>query len=247
MGDVALKVVEASNYTNAGTIEFLLDKDKNFYFLEVNARVQVEHPITELVTGVDIVKEQIRIAAGEELTLRQKNLEQRGHAIECRIYAEDPENNFLPSFGKIHFVKEPQGPGIRCDSGIYSGLDVTMHYDPLLSKLIVYAENREHARTRMIHALNDYAVIGIKTQIPFLRDVMKHPQFVKGKTTTDFIPKYMGDWKIEAAKKQFTEQALIAAALRSFSKTAARGVVGKEKTPTPWLTIGNWEICSYTK
>jgi acetyl-CoA carboxylase biotin carboxylase subunit len=244
MGEIAKKVIKVSGYTNAGTVEFLLDKDDKFYFLEVNARLQVEHPITELTTGIDLVKAQISIANGEKLKIKQGNLSQRGHAIECRIYAEDPENDFLPSFGKILYVREPDGPGIRNDSGIYSGLEVTMHYDPILAKLITWGEDRETARKKMAAALSDYIILGIRTQIGFLKDLMEHQEFIAGHTQTDFIPRNMSDWREKKKEKRFLDQALIAAAIGSFSKTPGRMKVVKESTFDPWLALGKWELGS---
>jgi acetyl-CoA carboxylase biotin carboxylase subunit len=243
MGEVAKKVIKVSGYNNAGTVEFLLDKNKNFYFLEVNARLQVEHPITELVTGVDLVKQQIKIASGEKLTLTQQDIRQRGHAIECRIYAEDPENNFFPSSGKILFMKEPSGPGIRHDCGIYSGFEVSVYYDPILSKVITWGENREAARQRMILALSDYTILGIKSCIEFLAAVMEHQEFIAGNTQTSFIEKNMSDWKEKRGEKRFLNEALVAAAIFSQIKPVSkkRGQ-GKQEMPTPWLTIGKWSI-----
>jgi len=243
MGETAVDVIRATGYTNAGTVEFLLDEDKNFYFLEINARIQVEHPITELVTGVDLVKWQIRIASGEKLTIRQEELFQRGHAIECRIYAEDPANNFLPSLGKIHFLKNPEGPGVRVDSGIYSGYDVTRYYDPILAKLIVWGEDREASRKRMVRALRDYVVLGIKTTIPYLKDVMQEPDFVSGSTTTDFIEKNLGNWK-ESEREEFLEVALVAAAIQDVLQQEADSGVRKKIAFSPWTTLGNWRIGS---
>jgi acetyl-CoA carboxylase biotin carboxylase subunit len=243
MGEVAKKVIKVSGYNNAGTVEFLLDKNKNFYFLEVNARLQVEHPITELVTGVDLVKQQIKIASGEKLTLTQQDIRQRGHAIECRIYAEDPENNFFPSSGKILFMKEPSGPGIRHDCGIYSGFEVSVYYDPILSKVITWGENREAARQRMILALSDYTILGIKSCIEFLAAVMEHQEFIAGNTQTSFIEKNMSDWAEKRKEKKFINQALIAAAISSQAKSGLkRKIQGKQEMPTPWLTIGKWSI-----
>ncbi|MFQ6091349.1 MAG: acetyl-CoA carboxylase biotin carboxylase subunit [bacterium] len=245
MGEIALKVVKASGYTNAGTVEFLLDKDGNFYFLEVNARLQVEHPITELVTGVDLVHQQIRIASGEKLPLRQEDLKQRGHAIECRIYAEDPENNFLPSPGKILFMQEPGGPGVRHDCGVYSGWAVPVHYDPILSKLIVWGENREIARQRMISALSELTILGIQTTVGFLRDVVAHPEFGAGRTYTSFIEKNMTVWK-EGGERECLDVALAAAAITSLeNKSRPKGTVQlREEALTPWQTVGKWEIAS---
>ena len=239
MGETAIKVVKSSRYTNAGTVEFLLDKNKKFYFLEVNARLQVEHPVTEFVTGIDLVKQQIRIAAGEKLPFKQSDLQQKGHAIECRIYAEDPENNFLPSLGKILFVEEPTGPWVRNDSGIYSGIEVSMYYDPILAKLIVWGENREDARNRMLNALQNYVILGIKTQIPFLKDVIEHPEFIKGNTFTNFIENYFPEWKQGAQDEKL---AIAVAAMQSLENFGNKKTTAKQKKITPWLTVGNWEI-----
>jgi len=247
MGEVAKKVIQLSGYHNAGTVEFLLDQQKNFYFLEVNARIQVEHPVTELVTGVDLVKQQIRIASGEKLGLKQEELRQRGHAIECRIYAEDPENKFFPSFGKLLLVKEPAGPGIRCDSGIYTGLEVPYHYDPILSKLIVWDENREQALRRMEAALADYVVLGVKTQIPFLRDLFQHPEFRAGNLHTGFIEEHLSDWHPTKSEK-FINIALIAAAMGKTQKIQKKEEGIPRRTLTPWQLSGRWELLSqYSK
>jgi acetyl-CoA carboxylase biotin carboxylase subunit len=243
MGEVAKQVMKVSGYNNAGTVEFLLDKNQNFYFLEVNARLQVEHPITELVTGVDLVKQQMKIASGEKLSLIQEDVRQRGHAIECRIYAEDPENNFFPSSGRILFMKEPAGPGVRHDCGIFSGFEVSVYYDPILSKVITWGETREDARKRMTLALSGYTILGIKTSIEFLASVMEHPEFVAGNTQTNFIDKNMSNWKEKKKEKKFTNEALIAAAITSQAETVSKKrVQGKEEMPSPWLTVGKWSI-----
>ena len=189
MGRHAVMAAKAVNYSGAGTIEFIVDNDLNYYFLEMNTRLQVEHPITEEVVGVDLVAEQIRIANGEKLRFKQEDLSQKGHAIEVRVYAEDPENNFMPSPGKIRTLKEPLGPGIRHDGYIYSGYEIPMHYDPMISKMIVWADNREDAINRMKRALTSYVLSGIKTSIPFLKKVMEAPDFVEGKYSTHFIEK----------------------------------------------------------
>ncbi|RMH79289.1 MAG: acetyl-CoA carboxylase biotin carboxylase subunit [Calditrichaeota bacterium] len=243
MGETACRVMEAVGYTNAGTVEFLLDEQKNFYFLEVNARIQVEHPITELVTGVDLVKQQIRIAAGEPLSFRQEDLHQRGHAIECRIYAEDPENNFLPSIGKLLYVREPRGPGIRCDSGIDTGMEVTMHYDPILAKLIAWDADREGALRKMDLALSEYVILGVKTCIPFLQDLLRHPEFVAGNLHTGFIARHFSDWKPELPEEALQMGLLIAAAAANRPRLTT--VEREEKqVATPWHTIGKWELFS---
>ena len=242
MGETALKVVEVSGYSNAGTVEFLVDKNRNFYFLEVNARLQVEHPVTELVCGIDLVHAQFRIAAGERLWIKQSDLSQRGHAIECRIYAEDPEDNFLPSAGKILFLKEPTGPGIRHDCGIYSGSEVSVYYDPILSKLIAWAPNREICCQRMAAALSDFPLLGIKTNIAFLRDIVSHPEFVDGNTYTDFIPRHMPSWEPHI-KKEDLDRALVTAALYLDSeKRTPRISSTAEAIPSPWETLGDWQI-----
>lgn len=244
MGETAKKVLEVSGYNNAGTVEFLLDKNKNFYFLEVNARLQVEHPVTELTTGVDLVHQQIRIAAGEKLAFKQEDMKQRGHAIECRIYAEDPARGFLPSSGKILFLQEPRGPGVRVDSGIYAGWDVPIYYDPILAKLIVWGENREIACRRMKAALKDYVILGIATTIPFLREVVSHPEFLAGRTTTNFIPLYFADWCETTKEIDLRRLAQAAAAYMEINRKAtykAEGV-GRPARPSPWQTLGRWRI-----
>lgn len=187
MGEIAVRAAQAVGYTNAGTIEFLADEAGNFYFLEMNTRLQVEHPVTELVTGLDLVQLQIRIAAGEPLPFRQGDVRLRGHAIECRVYAEDPDNNYFPSPGKITSLAEPSGPGIRLDSGIYPGYNVPMDYDPLLAKLIGYGESREQAIGRLRRALDEYYVGGIKTNLPLFRDVLRNSEFLAGKVNTGFL------------------------------------------------------------
>ncbi len=244
MGETARKVMQVSGYNNAGTVEFLLDKDKNFYFLEVNARLQVEHPVTELTTGTDLVHHQIKIAAGEKLPFKQEDLEQKGHAIECRIYAEDPHSNFLPSSGKILYFKEPQGPGIRHDCGIYSGWNVPIYYDPILAKLIVWAEDRESACQRMIKALDDYVILGVKTSIRFLRDLISHPQFRNGETTTSFIQDHFADWTGDKDSQERQMLALLAAAFDSLHGSTARKDIhgAKKEIYSPWLSLGKWRL-----
>lgn len=244
MGETAKKVLQVAGYNNAGTVEFLLDKDKNFYFLEVNARLQVEHPVTELTTGIDLVHQQIKIAAGEKLAFKQEDLKQRGHAIEGRIYAEDPARGFLPSSGKILFLQEPRGPGIRVDSGIYAGWDVPIYYDPILAKLIVWGENREIACRRMLAALKDYVILGIATTIPFLREVIGHPEFLAGRTTTNFIQKYFADWRENIREIDLRRLAQAAAAYLELNRQPAYKSEGISRTmrPSPWQTLGRWRI-----
>jgi acetyl-CoA carboxylase biotin carboxylase subunit len=243
MGETAKKVIQVSGYNNAGTVEFLLDKNKNFYFLEVNARLQVEHPVTEFITGIDLVHQQLAIASGEKLTISQDELEQKGHAIECRIYAEDPFNNFLPSAGKVFFLKEPSGPGVRHDCGIYSGCDIPIFYDPILAKLIVWAENREMSCQRMISALDDYVILGIQTTIGFLKDVIAHPKFQTGETTTSFIEKYFAQWGGKEKAEEARMIAALASAFDSQSKSFGPQVLtDRDVAPSPWQTLGKWRL-----
>jgi acetyl-CoA carboxylase, biotin carboxylase subunit len=218
MGEVAVRVAQAAGYTNAGTVEFLVDQEMNFYFLEMNTRLQVEHPVTELVTGLDLVHLQIHIANGERLQFTQDEVKIRGHAIECRIYAEDPDNNYFPSPGKITLLLLPSGPGIRRDSGIYEGWTVPMDYDPLLAKLIGYGTDREQAIGRLTRALNEYFVGGIKTNISLFRRILSHPDFHAAKLDTGFLDRLLKQ-KVQSADQppdaETTEVAVIAAGMFS--------------------------------
>jgi acetyl-CoA carboxylase, biotin carboxylase subunit len=187
MGEAAIAAARSVNYEGVGTIEFLVDDNLNYYFLEMNTRLQVEHPITERVVGVDLVKEQIRVANGEPLQIKQKSIRQLGHAIECRIYAEDPDRNFMPSPGLVRYISEPRGLGIRTDGYVYPGYEIPIYYDPMISKLIVWDRTRKGAIDRMQRALYEYKISGVKTSIKFLRNIMKHPGFASGKYNTHFI------------------------------------------------------------
>ncbi len=189
MGQAAVNAAVACGYQNAGTVEFMLNENRDFYFLEMNTRLQVEHPVTEMVTGLDLVKEQIRIAEGEQLGYEQKDIGSNGHAIECRIYAEDSTNNFLPSTGRISFMSPPSGPGVRDDNGFYSGAEVSLYYDPLISKLVVWGTDRSEAVSRMKRALKEYSIFGVETSIPFCLKVMEHAKFISGDFDTHFIEK----------------------------------------------------------
>jgi acetyl-CoA carboxylase biotin carboxylase subunit len=215
MGEVAVEAARACGYTNAGTIEFLVDADKHFYFLEMNTRLQVEHPITEMITGVDLVERQIRIVEGEPL--EEKTVPRRGAAMECRIYAEDPANNFLPSPGLIKGMTHPGGPGVRDDSGVYAGFTIPMEYDPLISKLVVQGENRQQVLGRMLRALEEYHLLGIRTNIPYLRKIIRHPRFISGDYDTQFISRYQDELLQSEAEAVDTEPiALAAAAILQF-------------------------------
>ena len=241
MGQAAVAAAQAAGYVNAGTVEFILDPDGNFYFLEVNTRLQVEHPITEMITGVDLVRQQIEIAAGSPLTLAQEDLSGRGHAIECRIYAEDPEQNFMPSPGKIVFLQEPTGPGVRNDCGVYSGVEVPMEYDPIISKLVVHAETRETAIARMVRALETYTVLGVKTPIGFLLDVLESQPFADGDTYTDFIDTHFADWAPDPAELDLAAIAWAADAMAPRTRLVGTGPVAASH-PGPWQTLANWRL-----
>jgi len=193
MGAVAVQAAKSAGYTNAGTVEFLVDANRNFYFLEMNTRLQVEHPVTELTTGLDLVHLQLQVAAGEKLPFRQQDISLRGHAIECRIYAEDPANNFFPSPGKITRLLRPSGPGVREDSGVYEGWTVPLDYDPMLAKLIVHAPDRASAIARMRRALDEYFIGGIKTNLPLFRRILEHPDFAAGRIDTGFLDRLLAE------------------------------------------------------
>lgn len=239
MGKAAVAAARASGYVNAGTVEFLVDNDGKFYFLEVNTRLQVEHPITEMITGIDLVRQQIEIAAGNPLKFSQADIVGRGHAIECRIYAEDPLSAFLPSPGKIHFVNEPKGPGIRNDSGVYSGYTVPMEYDPILSKLITHAESRQECIDRMSRALKDYAVLGVLTPIPFLMDILSSEAFIKGETYTDFIDTHFADWH---PVMEGVNLARVAYVVDTMANRRAKNnyIQTDGEAYSPWQTLGNF-------
>ncbi len=190
MGDAAVRVATAAGYTGAGTVEFLVEgagDGARFYFLEVNARLQVEHPVTEMVAGVDLVRAQILVAAGEPLPWTQAQLGQRGHAIEARVYAEDPARGYLPQAGRLALYREPSMPGVRVDAGVTEGSDVSVHYDPLLAKLVVWGETREAARRRAVAALNAFPILGLRTNQPLLRRLLEHPRFAAGALDTHFL------------------------------------------------------------
>ena len=251
MGEVAVRVAQAAAYTNAGTVEFLVDQQKNFYFLEMNTRLQVEHPVTELITGLDLVQLQIRIAAGERLPFAQDDVKIRGHAIECRIYAEDPDNNYFPSPGKITLLLQPSGPGIRRDSGMYEGWTVPMDYDPLLAKLIGYGTDRDQAISRLTRALGEYFVGGIKTNISLFRRILCHPDFRAAKLDTGFLDRLLkqkDDPKTDdvQANANGAEVAAIAAAIFATLNSATTGAdepvaAGSDAKSSKWKNAARGE------
>jgi len=221
MGEAGVKVAKSCDYVGAGTVEFLLDENLNFYFLEMNTRLQVEHPVTELITGLDLVEQQINIANGEKLRFAQDDLEIKGHAFELRVYAEDPLNNFMPSVGRLEVYRPPNGKNIRVDDGFTQGMQVPIHYDPMLSKLIVYGKNRNEAMQLMLDAIADYEVEGVSTTLPFGKFVFESEAFRSGNFDTNFVKKYYSEDKIKADKE---EEARIAAliALKQYFKDAEK-------------------------
>jgi 3-methylcrotonyl-CoA carboxylase alpha subunit len=237
MGSAAVSLCKAIGYRSAGTIEFLVDKDLHFYFLEMNTRIQVEHPVTEMVTGIDLVEEQIKIAQGYVLEIKQEDVQQTGHAIECRIYAEDPSNNFMPSPGKLHMYLEPEHPNLRIDSSMEEATEVLSFYDPMISKLIAWGHDRDQALKLADEALGNYILLGIKTNITYLKQVLMHPLFVANKINTGFCDAYTAELTeaIEAEKKQISHPDLIAALLmHSLQKTY------RIFTTNIWQEIGYW-------
>lgn len=190
MGEAAVKVAQSVNYYGAGTVEFIVDGDLNFYFLEMNTRLQVEHPVTEMITGVDLVQEQIRVARGEKLSFTQDELSLQGHAMELRVYAEDPQNNFLPDIGLLERYRPPHGSGIRVDDGMEEGMEIPIYYDPMIAKLVTYGRNRAEAIEKMKEAILQYEVVGVKTTLPFGTFVMNHPAFISGQFDTNFVQNY---------------------------------------------------------
>jgi acetyl-CoA carboxylase biotin carboxylase subunit len=243
MGEIAVRVAQAAKYTNAGTVEFLVDQNKNFYFLEMNTRLQVEHPVTELITGLDLVHLQIRIAAGEKLPFTQDDIRIRGHAIECRIYAEDPDNNYFPSPGTITLLLAPAGPGIRRDSGMYEGWNVPLEYDPLLAKLIGYGTDRSQAISRLVRALNEYFVGGIKTNISLFRRILEDADFLAGKVDTGYLDRLLKT-KPPEAKREDAEVAAIAAGLFAMLGAGSNGSAlpaTNGACPSPWKKTARTE------
>lgn len=202
MGEAAIKVAEACNYVGAGTVEFLLDENKYFYFLEMNTRLQVEHPVTELITGIDLVEQQIKVARGEHLSFSQADLKIKGHAVELRIYAEDPLDNFMPSVGTLETYKTPQGEGIRLDDGFEEGMEVPIYYDPMLAKLITYGKSREEAIQLMVKAINNYEIKGVSTTLPFGKFVFEHDAFRSGNFDTHFVKKYYSAEKLQTETEE---------------------------------------------
>lgn len=243
MGAVAVRAAQAVGYVNAGTIEFLVDKDKNYYFLEMNTRLQVEHPVTEFVTGVDIVKEQIRIARGRQMRYTQEDISFKGWAIECRINAEDPYNSFMPSTGRITHSLLPTGPGVRVDTGVYPGFEISPYYDSLISKLIVWGETRAEAILRMRRALEEYKIVGVRTNIPFHQNLMDSHRFMGGQYDTRFVEERFSMDAAAAGRDDRSEIAAIIATLAAHQQTqrAAHVIQRGERDTSNWKWLGRWE------
>lgn len=234
MGKCAVDVARSVNYTGAGTVEFIMDESLNFFFLEMNTRLQVEHPVTELITGIDLVKEQIRIARGEAISFRQEDLEIRGHAVELRVYAEDPENNFLPDIGTLQTYVAPKGPGVRVDDGFEQGMEIPIYYDPMIAKLVTYGKDRAEAIERMIRAIDEYQITGITTTLAFGKFVMQHHAFASGDFDTHFVKKYFAPGTLKTGND---DEAMIAALI--MEQLLSRQTIAVIDSVTG--TVSNWE------
>jgi acetyl-CoA carboxylase biotin carboxylase subunit len=237
MGKCAVDVAKACNYSGAGTVEFLVDDQLNFYFLEMNTRLQVEHPVSEFITDLDLVKEQIRVARNEKLSFTQDDLKINGHAIEVRVCAEDPANNFLPDIGKLLVYQTPSGPGVRVDDSFEQGMDIPIYYDPMIAKLVVHGKNRTEAIEKMLRAIDDYKIVGVETTLDFCKFVLKHPAFVSGKFDTGFIKNYFTpDMLQQPANAELEEVAAIAGALLFPKKQTASIPTDSSVKKSQWKT-----------
>lgn len=245
MGQAAVAAAQAVNYVNAGTVEFIATPDSEFFFLEMNTRLQVEHPVTEMVTGLDLVKLQFQIAAGEAIPFEQEELHQHGHAIECRIYAEDATNHFLPAIGTVQKFTPPSGPGIRSDSGIQSGDAITIHYDPMIAKIVVYDQDRDCAIERMQRALRETVILGTTTNIDFLQVILQHPTFLAGEVDTRFVDDNLDDLLPESP--ELPAIALIAAAIAEMQGQSVAVTNGTTTNTggdvySPWNRADNFRV-----
>ncbi len=235
MGKSAVDVARSCDYVGAGTVEFLVDENLNYYFLEMNTRLQVEHPVSEMITGVDLVKEQIKIARGEKLSFSQEDLKINGHSLEIRVYAEDPLNNFLPDIGKLTTYRRPSGPGVRVDDGFEEGMDIPIFYDPMISKLITHAKTREEAIARMVRAIDDYKITGVKTTLDFCKWAIQHPAFVSGKFDTHFVKQYFTP---DVLNIQDEEAEQVAALIAAHAFASQKNTVAPS---SPALKTSNWK------
>ncbi|MFP4339895.1 MAG: acetyl-CoA carboxylase biotin carboxylase subunit [Cyclobacteriaceae bacterium] len=237
MGEAALGVARACNYVGAGTVEFVVGQDLNFYFLEMNTRLQVEHPVTEMITGIDLVRQQLRIAQGEKLTFAQEDLRINGHAVEVRVYAEDPANNFLPDTGRLNTYRRPQGPGIRVDDGFEEGMQIPVYYDPMIAKLVTHAHDRQSAIQRMLRAIDEYEISGVETTLDFCRFVLQHEAFISGTFDTKFVDKFFRPEYLKLTTTEDSEKlaAVVAAHLLQKQQNTSKiqTDIGAEK-PSAW-------------
>lgn len=237
MGESACDVARACKYVGAGTVEFLVDENLNYYFLEMNTRLQVEHPVTEMITGLDLVREQVKIARGEALSFQQEDLEINGHAIEVRVYAENPANNFLPDIGELKTYRVPMGPGVRVDDGFEEGMNIPIYYDPMIAKLVVHGANRKEALARMRRAISDYEITGVATTLPFCLFVMNHEAFISGDFDTHFVQRYFSPEKLEDfSDDELKIAALLAAVVKKESTEASKPTSGGVSS------ISNWRL-----
>ena len=234
MGDAAIEVARSVDYVGAGTVEFIYTEDHNFYFLEMNTRLQVEHPVTEMISGIDLVREQIRVAEGHELSFKQEDLKIIGHAFEVRVYAENPWENFSPDIGTLEVYKRPMGPGVRVDDGFEQGMEVPIYYDPMISKLVTYGENREEAMDRMIRAIDEYRVLGVETTLPFGKYVMQHEAFRSGNFSTSFVKEHFNPEKLTQVHNDELEMAAIFAATLVQNDLNADVIPNKVNEPSNW-------------
>ncbi len=246
MTEAALALAKSVGYISAGTLEFMLTPEGKFYFLEMNTRLQVEHPVTELVTGIDLAAWQIRLAAGEPLTFNQGDLSQQGHALECRIYAEDAAKDFLPSIGKIAFYRPASGPGVRVDDGVESGTSISPYYDPMLAKVITWGDDRQEAIRKMIRALQDTVILGVTTNIPYLLDILVHPDFTAGNISTNFLLEQVEPWKPSADTSNSTWLAVAAFEAICEKSTPFQGSTegGSSEKIDPWKNASRWRNVS---
>ena len=237
MGKCAVDVARSCDYVGAGTVEFLLENNKDFYFLEMNTRLQVEHPVTEMISGIDLVKEQINIARGEKLSFTQEDMKINGHSFEVRVYAEDPMNNFLPDIGRLNTYQRPEGMGIRVDDGFEEGMEIPIYYDPMISKLITHGKDREEARDRMIRAIDDYQISGVETTLPFCKFTLQHEAFISGDFDTHFVSKHFSAEKLQNSDSAGEEIAALFAA-----RLYTEGMANKTVSNATEKTISKWKI-----
>ncbi len=234
MGQTALQVAKSCDYVGVGTVEFILDENKDFFFLEMNTRLQVEHPVTEMITGVDLVKEQIKVARGEKLSFTQDDLSINGHAMEVRVYAENPRNNFLPDIGTLKVYERPHGPGIRVDDGFEEGMEIPIYYDPMISKLITHGKDRTDAIQRMIRACEDYRIVGIQTTLPFGKFVMQNEHFVSGNFDTHFVAKHYNSSDLDFSDEKEKEVAAMMLAHILENKRSNKSAIGNAAKASSW-------------